>query len=147
MSSRKNMTASSVSWAQMMRFPDTTKKETLSACTANGDMPVRYKRVFIISASWDHNYHHFLSDSLSKLSRHIEYLKLNTDIKIHIRMYDQFAKGKAEAGRALRKRLFEAIGIDTSRLVAGPVIADEVFIPRSPKCNAPLGHIYELRCV
>lgn len=121
---------------------------SLYECGGNSKfVPTRYKRVFIISASWDHNYHHFLSDSLSKLARHIDFLQRNPDIRIHIRSYEQYSPNKSGSGKALRVRLLESIGLSSDRLISGPIVADEVFIPRSPKCNDPLGHIQELRWV
>ena len=71
----------------------------------------RHKRVFIITAGWDSNYHHFLLDSLSRLIRHIDFLRANPDIKIHIRAIEQSFKKQdyVKAGRELRERLFAIV--------------------------------------
>ena len=71
----------------------------------------RHKKVFIIAAGWDSNYHHFLLDSLSRLIRHIDFLKANPDIKIHIRAIEQSFKKQdyIKAGRELRERLFAMV--------------------------------------
>ena len=52
-----------------------------------------------------------------------------------------------EAGRRMRARLFAMLGLDLRRLVAGTVYADEVFVPKGTRCNAPLSLAYDLRCV
>ena len=46
-----------------------------------------YKRVFVITAAWDFNFHHFLIDEFSRLSLSYDFLMKpeNRDIKIHIR--------------------------------------------------------------
>jgi hypothetical protein len=86
----------------------------------------RYRRVFVISAGWDSNFHHFLVrrlsavlfvhgrtkvpsfdhakcppvcvqvDSLSRLIRHLPFLRAHPDIRIHIRATDnRFRKVRA----------------------------------------------------
>ena len=106
----------------------------------------RYSRVFVISAAWDHNYHHFLIDSLSRLVRHVDFLVANPDVRIHIREFDQYAKESQSAkGRTLRELLLQLLGLDPRRLVSGVVLADEVFMPRAVKCNYPISSAYEVR--
>lgn len=109
----------------------------------------RHKKVFIISAGWDSNYHHFLVDSLTRLIRHIDFLKANPDVMIHIRAIEQGFKKKdiADAGRHLRERLFSMVGIDMNRVISGQIYADEVYIPKSTNCNAPTSLAFELRLI
>lgn len=38
-------------------------------------VPRFYKRVFVITALWDYNYYHFLSDSMVRLIRNIKFLR------------------------------------------------------------------------
>jgi hypothetical protein len=108
----------------------------------------KQNRVFVITSQWDTNYHHFLVDSLTKLIRHLDFLKANPDIKIHIRQSDQYIKRKkhiAEAGRKLRKTLFEFLGLDVSRVISGQIWADEVYVPRATRCNSPMALALDLR--
>ena len=87
----------------------------LSACPEPHEKfstPVkRHKRVFVISAGWDSNYHHFLLDSLTRLVRHIDFLRANPDVMIHIRAVEQSFKKQnyVIAGRELRARLFAMV--------------------------------------
>lgn len=60
------------------------KTTTTSSSTTLISLKI-YKKVFVISALWDNNYHHFMIDSLNRLIRHIDFLKTNTDIMIQIR--------------------------------------------------------------
>jgi hypothetical protein len=106
----------------------------------------RHRRVLVIAAAWDHNYHHFIVDSLSRLARSIAFLKANPDVKIHIRRADQYAKERrANVGVKLRGHLIRLLGLGEDRFVSGVVLADEVFLPRAVKCNYPLASALELR--
>jgi hypothetical protein len=107
------------------------------------------EKVFVISALWDHNYHHLLIDSLTRLIRHLPFLLENPQIKIHIRYSEQYLKkeGYHKVGRRLREVFFPLLGLSLDRLIHGPVIAEEVYIPRSIRCNYPLANAYEIRLV
>jgi hypothetical protein len=106
----------------------------------------RYAKVFVITAAWDHNYHHFLIDSVSRLVRHLDFLIAHPDIRIHIRQYDQYAKeSRADKGAQLRRNIAQLLGLDSSRFVSGVVLADEVYLPRGVKCNYPIAHAFEIR--
>lgn len=48
--------------------------------------PPFYEKVLVINGYFDSNYHHFLIDSLTRISRHLEFLRSNPDIKIHVRL-------------------------------------------------------------
>jgi hypothetical protein len=123
---------------------------SLSSCLApkeKVDRPKRVERAFLITAAWDGNYHHFISDGLSRLIRYYDFLQANPDIKIHIRFSEQHAR-KAhykEASRITRERLLTYLNISLSRIVFGTIVANEVFLPKSTKCNEPLTHALELR--
>lgn len=106
-----------------------------------------HDRVFVITASWDNNYHHFIIDSLVRLSRHLDFLKANPDVKIHIRRYEQYAKKAryVQGGIELRRRLIALLGLEESQFISGPVFARLVHIPRGAKCNYPISHAYEIR--
>lgn len=100
-----------------------------------------YKRVFVIASGWDHNYHHFIVESLTRLIRHLDFLLKNPDIKIHIRNRDN----TGDDGRGILRRLFELVGIDFNRVVSGLVYADIVFLPSTPRCTSAMYQPYELR--
>ena len=120
----------------------------LTPSLATADVPnAHYSRVFVISAGWDANYHHFMLDSVTRLIRYLDFLLANPDVKIHIRATEnRFRKVKLiQAGREMRARLFAILGIDTNRVVSGPVYADQVYLPKSTSCNAPLAIAYDLR--
>jgi hypothetical protein len=111
----------------------------------------RYGKVFTIPALWDYNYHHFIVDSLVRLSRNLRYLRSNKDILIHVRSYEEYdpkySKNAAfkEKAKRMREMFFTLLGISTSRIITGPVLADEVFIPRFMKCSYLMSNPAELR--
>jgi hypothetical protein len=115
--------------------------------TKNITLPVRHNRVFIATALWDHNYHHFLVDSVARIVRHLKFLHDNPDIKIHIRRFESKAKKQhiIKSGIEMRQRIWKALNISLDRIISGPVLASEVFLPRAPLCNAPIQHALELR--
>lgn len=136
-------------WPAFWPANDTGLLESFNntACKDSYKGPIaRYNKVFVITATWDHNYHHFLIDSLSRLVRHLDYLRANPDVRIHIRRFDQYAmESRAEKGEKLRRLLVELLGLDARRFVSGVVLADEVLLPRAVKCNYPLASAYEIR--
>ena len=127
-----------------------TFNASLCIKTDNNKPPLlvpHYKNVFVITANWDHNYHHFLIDSLSRLVHSVDFLLQNPDIKIHIRLAEQYAKKPriVQGGKQMRKRVLELLGFDLERFVWGPLLADEVYLPRGIKCNYPIAHTAEIR--
>jgi hypothetical protein len=118
----------------------------------NGQFLVtKEEKVFIISSLWDYNYHHFISDSLGRLARHYDFLKKHSDIKIHIRSFEEYDNMHRnnpdfkKSSQKMRNALFELLGFNTSRLVSGPVLAKEVYIPRALRCAYALSNPMELR--
>jgi hypothetical protein len=78
-------------------------------------------------------------------------LRANPDIKIHIRAFDlldetrnRTAMFKAVAGK-MRRSLFDLLQIPMDRVIYGPVLAREVFIPRPMRCSYPLSNPLEIR--
>lgn len=125
------------------------KNKNSTSLSCEGRPALRLRRVFLITTGWDNNYHHFLVDSISRLVRHLDWLQANPDVMIHIRRFEQLAKKERYifGGMLLRLRILELLGIDPNRIVSGPVLADEAFIPKATKCNSPLSHALELRYV
>ena len=95
----------------------------LSTTTANTNPPVviTVEKVFVLTALWDHNYHHFLLDSVVKLIRYLPFLLKYPDIKIHIRRFEQFCKKEKyiSGGIEIRRRIWDILG-----LIARPVGQD-----------------------
>ncbi len=109
----------------------------------------RVRRVVVIAANWDNNYHHFLIDCLSRIVRMLGFLRANPDVRIHIRAFEQFAKKEryVAGGRKLRHRLLQLLGLDPARCISGPLRADVVYFPRAVQCNYPLAYAYQIRSV
>lgn len=108
---------------------------------------VTYDRVFMATAGWDHNYHHFIIDSLTRIVRHLDWLRANPDVKIHLRSFERDMKNEKmiASGQLLRSKFWELLGIDQSRLISGPVAARTAWVPRESKCNDPLEMAFEVR--
>ena len=86
----------------------------------------RSRRLLVITAQWDNNFHHFIIDELVRLVRHHDWLLRNPDVKIHIRAGEAFGKRtKAPAALAMRRRILSLLGFDASRIVSGTVVADQ----------------------
>ena len=145
---------------QQMTPPKAWSK-MIDTCTDRSDLGIPGKngifnitkedKVFIISSLWDYNYHHFMVDSLARLARNYEFLKKFPLIKIHVRFFEEYdgmynwnTHFKANAKR-MREQLLSLLGIDPARIVTGPVIAKEVYIPRALRCAYALSNPIEIR--
>lgn len=106
------------------------------------------EKVFVITSNWDHNYHHFLFDSITRMVKYLPFLHSNPDIKIHSRRTEQFGHNvhnMYENSVALRKKILLLLGLDPSRLIFGTVAAKQVYYPRSMICNFPTTNALEIR--
>jgi len=138
------LSKSKLSWIDM--FHNNTNKS--SYCAEKGSHVPFHETVFVMSAAWDNNYHHFMIDGLSKMIRMIDFLHQHPNIKIHIRKGEQNFKKKPlqyAAAIAMRRRLFHLLGIDENRLISGPILAKQVILTRGIKCNYPIAHALEIR--
>lgn len=81
------------------------------------------KSIFVITASWDNNYHHFIVDSITRLFRHLKFLQDNPNIMIHIRGFEQYAKKERyiAGGKELRLRLLNLLNISVDRVIYGNI--------------------------
>jgi hypothetical protein len=110
-----------------------------------------HDKVFIISALWDYNYHHFLSDSLARLAKYYLFLKANPEIKIHIRHFEDYDSMYVddqpfrEKSDLLKLRFMDLLDLDPSRFVTGMVVANEVYLPRNMRCAWSLSNAIEIR--
>eukprot|EP01038_Epipyxis_sp_PR26KG_P012161 gene12161-16284_t len=105
------------------------RENILQSCDVNTSLPYIYKRVFVITTIWDFNFAHFFTDSLARLSRHVLFLKKNPDIWIHIKQLEDDPK--------------ELLRINSSRVISGTILAEEVYIPRTLHCSNVLSNPYE----
>jgi len=66
---------------------------------------------------------------------------------VHIRGYESTSKKHAKrvSGQRLRARLLQLLDLDVDRFISGPILAEEVFIPRPAKCNYPMSSALEIR--
>eukprot|EP01036_Dinobryon_divergens_P024614 gene24614-33082_t len=93
-----------------------------------------YEKVFVIAALWDHNYHHFLIDSLARIARALPFLLDHPDIMIYIRAYEHISvhhystvnasdpiqrEAFISTAEAMRQRVFSLLGINSSRVISG----------------------------
>ena len=114
-------------------------------------LPRKYKKVFVMPALWDYNFHHFVADSLARGVYHLWFLKKNVDVMIHIR---EFEKDSHISGvdpmtqlglRRMRENMLAIWGIDMSRVVSGPLLAEEVIVPRPTACSNTLLNPLQIR--
>lgn len=143
---QKSLADSHLRWSSLFSDPAKYGMKCLSP-PINATSYSVVDRVFMITAGWDNNYHHFLVDSLTRLIRHFDWLQANPDIKIHIRGFEVNAKKEryVQWGRDLRLRVTALLGLDHSRFITGPTIARNVWMPREARCNYPISHAHELR--
>jgi hypothetical protein len=107
----------------------------------------------VISAGFDNNFHHLISDSLTRLARHLTYLRRHPAVMLHMRQFEltrdpaEFTLMPHEVSLATKSRLlfFDLLGINASRIVHGPVIADTVYIPRETTCSYILRNPLDFR--
>jgi hypothetical protein len=107
-----------------------------------------HKRVMVMTAAWDNNYHHFLFDLLTRIVRFLPFLQSNPDVLIHTRAFESNLRPKDnnfERSHQLRQRIMTLFGLDPNRLIFGMVKAEEVYIPRAMYCNQVNTNALELR--
>lgn len=150
------MVEAGLPWRALWADPKTASSEEVAVqerCKVFRRLPVQHDRVFVIDALWDFNYHHFIADSIARLSRHIHFLRENSDVKIHIRAFDSLDESRTREQRfidiatSMRSGVLDLLGIDLSRLVQGPVLAREVFVPRNMRCSYAMSNPMEIRFV
>jgi len=81
-----------------------------------------YSEVFVISQDFGDQFYHNTIENLPRLALYVDFLKRNPNIRIHYR----------ESSAA--KKLMTLYGLDPSRLVAGDVSADIVYLPHGGGC-------------
>jgi hypothetical protein len=136
---------------------DADQLQVLKACSSVRDLtviPTAVDRVFTLTAVWDHNYHHFIADCLAKLVHSLDFLRRNEDIRIHIRGFEREKPGwvNDNGGEAylravsrMRNRTLELLDLSPARFVVGPIVARQIYVPRSLACGYALWNPLELR--
>ena len=122
-------------------------------CSYNNTVPKRYKKVMVITGAFDNNFHHMISDSLTRLARYLRLVRRDPEIMIHMREMELTTNEEelliyfeeAIIAKKSRQEFFLLLGINSSRIIHGPVIADTVYIPRETTCSYILRNPLELR--
>eukprot|EP00981_Chlorochromonas_danica_P007039 scaffold1534_cov158-Ochromonas_danica.AAC.11 len=126
----------------------TGNNHTMSLCRGAGWEEWKYaEQVMIVSSLWDNNYHHFLIDGLARLIHYLPLLEANPLMKIHLRASERKLTTPTDINRAIEMKLevLDLLGIDPKRVITGPVIAQQVFIPRCLVCGLPIRNALEVR--
>lgn len=149
----KHMKATNTTFDNMLiKITDPTQVDTLKACGFDRTAAAHYKKVLIISASLDSNFHHLTADSLSRIPRYLPLLRSDPEIMVHVRTWETFEKPqhrKTEKEQLIAKKsremMLELLGINSTRLVTRSVVADQVFIPRAMAWSDALKNPAEIR--
>lgn len=159
------LSSAGLSWKSLWSATNSSEKAmaVIEACTIDQELgrrglnittlfrPHKFRRVFVITALWDFNYHHFIADSLARLVRNLRFLLSEPDVYIHVRAFEEYdiqpVRGEQwkREFREMRDRLFTLLGIDLSRIVHGTVVAEEVYVPRNMHCSYTLSNPMEIR--
>jgi len=121
------------------------------------------KKVFVIDAHWDYNFHHMLTESVARLVYYLPMLQQDKSIVVHIKADELMAQRSAEKkspsmqsgntvtvsrkneGACIRCAVLVLLGIAPERLVMGAVLAKQVLLPPSQGCSDYVQHPFELR--
>lgn len=149
-----------ISWDQALQ-PSSPLLEPIY--TSNTSKPLEYPlcrnpgegnysfvpQLFVASSIWDHNYHHLLVEILPRIIRHLPFLLSHAEVKIHLRASERSFEDPMAVHSAglIKRRVFELLGLPPSRFVNGPVIAQEVYIPRTILCTYSNPNALEVRQV
>ena len=110
--------------------------------------PRRTNRLFLMTAAWDYNYHHYTFEGLLRLYRHVDFLRENKDILIHQQAEDAIIADRTvscSSCRQMREHMLEFFNISKRRIIRGVVYAKQVYLPRGTHCSSPFHHAVSLR--
>ena len=138
-----------VSWNvfyHQIRNPD--YPDIIANCSSTKLPAILHRKVFVMTALLDKNFHHLITDSLSRLPRYLDLLRRHPDIMIHFRN-DSFDPHRLPSDKyaAIKSRdmLLNLLGLSPSRLIEGTVAADIVYIPRAMHISNSLKNPAEVR--
>lgn len=110
--------------------------------------PTRVKKLLLMTAAWDLNWHHMLFEGLLRLFHHSAFLRDNPDVYIHQSAEDRIISdpaSKCSTCRVMRESVLKFFNISHHRIRRGVVAADEVYFSRGIHCSSPLSHAVDLR--
>jgi len=110
--------------------------------------PIRTKKLFLMTAAWDRNWHHLLFEGLLRLFQHAVFLKKNPDVLVHMEAEDVIISdphSKCGKCRVMRENVLQFFNISKDRIRRGVVFAEQVLWSRPIHCSSPLHHAVELR--
>jgi len=82
---RRDLATGHMSMAEILRVCMSSSDSVRAQFLPSLRFPPYHDQVLVINGFFDSNYHHFLIDSLTRLSRHVDFLLANPQVKIHIR--------------------------------------------------------------
>ena len=89
----------------------------------------RRDKVIVVSQNWGASIYHAIMENMIKLGDVLEALLAHNDVLVHV-------PGNTSAA-VLFPPFLSAFGIETSRLVHGPLLANYLIYPRATKCGDP----------
>ena len=95
-----------------------------------------YEEIFVTTQFWGEGYFHMTIENLPRLAVYIEFLRNNSNIKIHMRNGYSRASNKRAADHAAES--LAALGINPQRRVYDTVKGRVVYLPRSTPCGSGL---------
>ena len=122
-----------------------------SVCQRNREganqLPKSYKNsllvdeVFVMTQFWSKGFFHKNAETIPRIAPYLQFLKENTDIKIHV--IEIYSDPTTNATKTTAKSL-ELLGIHHSRLVKGVVRAKIVYWPQVTNCGYPSTYLSQL---
>lgn len=94
-------------------FDSPSAGASLSTSVSVPSSLIVHDSVLVMTAFWDHNYHHFIIDSLVKIIRYLPFLTKYPAVKLHIMRFEQFCKKLKyiRGGVEIRRRFWDLLGI------------------------------------
>ena len=83
-------------------------------------------KIFTIAQFWGQGFFHATIEDLPRISPYIDFLRIHTDIKVHVYSKENFIIA-----------LLERMGIVASRIIAGNVRAHLIYMPAGTACGTP----------
>ena len=111
------------------------------------ELPKSYKKsplvneVFVITQFWSKGFFHKNAETIPRIAPYLQFLKENTDIKIHV--IEIYSDPITNATKSTAKSL-ELLGIHHSRLVKDVVRAKIVYWPQVTNCGYPSTYLSQL---
>lgn len=95
------------------------------------DIP-RHDKVLVISQNWGVTPYHAVMENLIKLGDVLDTLLVHKDILVHVPR-----QRNTSTAAVIFPPFLSSLGIDSARLVHGPVLANNLVYPRATRCGKP----------